>query len=308
MHNNIDEDLIIRGNILLLEELLTEAKTDRADLLKAIENREILYIYYAGDKTIRKGYRTVEPYLLGMSTAGNILLRAWQQAGASDSHVGDSRNPKRSYTPPPREKDILPGWRLFNIKYITTVLPTGKHFDPSVGKNPPFNPNDKQMKSIFYSVDALSLQNSKNIPSEVDLSAIRQELGTLGYTGIDKKTLDELLNNKEDMARFLRGIYQHITGKMKKKVSDYMLVVKNNIIGVDRIKNAAKYSENDIIGNVLDLYRKYTEETQKNTPKEVEISNQQLANKGAEINNEKPVKKPTDFFFKKKYEWINSGI
>jgi predicted DNA-binding transcriptional regulator YafY len=86
------------------QELLLEF-ADRRKVMDAISNRNITTIYYAGDKTIAKGYRDIEPVCLGTSKRNNMVLRAWQREGSSD-------------TP-----ENLPGWRLFRldgIKYFQT--------------------------------------------------------------------------------------------------------------------------------------------------------------------------------------------
>lgn len=148
----------IDNNRLLLREYV-----DRNDVIESIQNQSVIYIYYNGiDGVITKGYRTIEPYCLGVSTAGNVVLRAWQQAGASDSNRGLKR-PKR-----PGHDDI-PGWRLFYLDGITSVMPTGKIFSVQEGKiRPNYNPNDKQMKEIFIAVEPMKsddvvLKNQGNI-------------------------------------------------------------------------------------------------------------------------------------------------
>src|SRR5690606_13173948 len=125
--------------------LITET-INRDDLIDAINNRKVVYIYYSGvegksndgEGVITKGYRTIEPYLLGITHAGNLVVRAWQQSGASDSNKGLNRVPRPDH-------DILPGWRLFYVDGITSLLLTGKHFSTNKNKiRPNYNPNDEQ--------------------------------------------------------------------------------------------------------------------------------------------------------------------
>ena len=151
----IKEDNLIIDNVNKMRNLLTEA-VNKDQLIDAVNNHKILYIYYVGSEnvpgsdqrnTVMKGFRTIEPYAIGMSTAGHVVLRAWQQAGSSDSNRGIGRKPRP-------DKDILPGWRLFYVEGITSILPTGKQFNTNSGKvRPNYNPNDKQMTKIFAAVE-----------------------------------------------------------------------------------------------------------------------------------------------------------
>ena len=91
---SIREEHIIKKNIKTLRVL--NEHVNRYDIIDAIKNRDIIKIYYQGDNTVDRGYRTIEPHVLGRtitqtksekseSNAGNMVVRAWQQAGASDT-------------------------------------------------------------------------------------------------------------------------------------------------------------------------------------------------------------------------------
>ncbi len=175
-------------NVKHFRQILKEGVGDSV-IVNAINQHKYLYIYYAGDNTTLKGYRTIKPFVLGTSTAGNKVLRAWQEAGSSDSYAGLTgrkredheyfytkdgirierkienlpaklkNNPgatkawlageKEIFT----EKSMKPGWRLFRVDGITSALPTGKQFGVDENHIPPlYNPDDKQMTSIIAAV------------------------------------------------------------------------------------------------------------------------------------------------------------
>jgi len=114
----------------------------RNTVADAIQNKDVVFIYYSGDETINRGYRTIEPFLLGVSTAGNVVLRAWQQAGATDT--GNA---------PQRPNDEIPGWRLFRLDGITSMAKTLRKFEAN---RPKYNPQDKQMTQIIVAVQPKS--------------------------------------------------------------------------------------------------------------------------------------------------------
>ena len=71
----LNEIKIFFSNIKNLRHLLNEGVGEN-DIVDAIQKHEYIYIYYAGDNTIERGYRTIRPFVLGTSTAGNKVLRA----------------------------------------------------------------------------------------------------------------------------------------------------------------------------------------------------------------------------------------
>ena len=115
-----------------LKGLIIEVAT-RDELTKAINGRNLLSIYYAGDTTLNPGWRTVEPVALGLSRtksgSGNLVFRAWQEDGATD-------RPK-----------TMPGWRLFRTDRIRNFDNTHDVFDEV---RPNYNPNgDKTMRTVY---------------------------------------------------------------------------------------------------------------------------------------------------------------
>lgn len=111
----------------------------RDTVADAIKNKDVVFIYYSGDETINRGYRTIEPFVLGVSTAGNLVVRAYQQAGATDSG-----------NPAQRPNDEIPGWRLFRLDGITSMSRTLRRFE---NPRPKYNPQDKQMTQIILAAN-----------------------------------------------------------------------------------------------------------------------------------------------------------
>lgn len=89
-------------------------------------------INYQGEE-YGKGFREIEPVCLGVSKAGNMVLRAWEIRGVSHSEKVEG-NP-------------IPGWRLFRLDKILTYQPQGDNFTEM---RPNYNPNgDKLMSRVI---------------------------------------------------------------------------------------------------------------------------------------------------------------
>lgn len=246
-----NEANLVRENIKKLKRLLTE-NVNSYDIVDAIKNHKVIYIYYAGDDTVMKGYRTIEPHVLGVSTAGNTVLRAWQQAGASDSNKGIGREKRIG-------KDDMPGWRLFNVEFITAMHDTGKRFSTENGKvRPKYNPNDKQMSSIIISaqigadISDFGVGTNKSFDDVVGDKSVfdKQASGFKDFSDISQK--DMLLKNT------VFNLYEFISRYRKKNPEKYIIVKKNGRIWFDLEKNRNKYNDNDVYGNLKELYQKYS--------------------------------------------------
>lgn len=98
-----------------------------------IKNKKKCIIYYDGDEPGGRGLREIEPVCLGTSKAGNKVVRAWDNEGAS--HTGY------------KGEQPLPGWRLFRLDKILSIKPTGEIFTEM---RPNFNPDgDKSMVNVI---------------------------------------------------------------------------------------------------------------------------------------------------------------
>jgi predicted DNA-binding transcriptional regulator YafY len=102
-------------------------------IINAIKNRHRVIIYYDGDEPGGRGIREIEPVCLGVSKAGNKVLRAWDNEGSSHTaYIGDQP---------------LPSWRLFRLDKILSNKPTGEVYNEI---RPGYNLNgDKSMVSVI---------------------------------------------------------------------------------------------------------------------------------------------------------------
>ena len=102
-------------------------------IVNAIKNKQRVIIYYDGDEPGGRGIREIEPVCLGISKAGNKVLRAWDNEGSSHTaYIGDQP---------------LPGWRLFRLDKILSNKPTGEVYNEI---RPGYNLNgDKSMVSVM---------------------------------------------------------------------------------------------------------------------------------------------------------------
>ncbi|NJO65273.1 MAG: WYL domain-containing protein [Richelia sp. RM2_1_2] len=227
---------------------------DKNLLVKAIKDKEVLYIYYAGDKTIHKGWRTVEPHVVGVSKAGNPVVRAWQQAGVSDT--------KEGLKGPPTE---LPGWRLFRLDGISTLYGTAKTFKPN---HPKYNPNDSQMTSITISVKADGIGGFEDDEIEGEESIDEPNVRTQKVAPINKpqaSTFDKQSNkfksffNKDTnlgLKDYVESRFNIMKHSHKKSPKNYFVGKRGNSFFVDDIANQGNYKKQEIVGNLKDLFLK----------------------------------------------------
>lgn len=102
-------------------------------IVSCIKNKDRCIIYYDGDEPGGRGLREIEPVCLGTSKAGNKVLRAWDNEGASHT----------DYT----NEQPLPGWRLFRVDKILSLKPSGEKFTEM---RPGYNTvTDKSMSSVI---------------------------------------------------------------------------------------------------------------------------------------------------------------
>lgn len=115
-----------------LSNLLITEVASIDDVQKSIRQKNVITINYQGEE-YGKGYRDIEPVCLGISKAGNMVLRAWERQGVSHSKEVEG-NP-------------IPGWRMFRLDKILTYALQGDKFTEM---RPKYNPNgDKLMSSVI---------------------------------------------------------------------------------------------------------------------------------------------------------------
>ena len=105
-------------------------------LKNAISKKLKCVIYYKGEEkgVVEDGFRTIEPYAIGVNEVGNNVLRAWIVRGKSKTGKIDP--------------SVVPGWRLFRIDRIYTISLSLETFTvPHKG----YNEKDSHMVEITYS-------------------------------------------------------------------------------------------------------------------------------------------------------------
>ena len=117
----------------ILKQVILEAAT-RNEVEKAVVNHERVKIYYEGDETETPGFRYIEPYVVGVSEAGNEILRAYQYAGVSDTDKT--------------------GWKTFRLDKMTDWDEMNDTFNSPISDRvtgiPKYNPNgDGKMIRIY---------------------------------------------------------------------------------------------------------------------------------------------------------------
>lgn len=133
----LNEVKILFENIKNFRQLLTEGVGEDV-IKKAIENHEWIYLYYnAGNEEGKNasGYRTVRPYVLGRSSAGNTVLRAYQDNPKNSWHFQNkpTRDDSQYHDFWTDSEGVKPGWRMFDLAKISKVYPTGKKFNDTNG-------------------------------------------------------------------------------------------------------------------------------------------------------------------------------
>jgi len=117
-------------------------------VVDAIKRKQKVIVYYDGDEPGGRGIREIEPVCLGVSKAGNKVLRAWDDEGASHTAY--------------KGEQPLPGWRLFRLDKILSIKPTGEVYNTP---RPNYNFNgDKSMVSVIINA---KFDNQPPVPPPV---------------------------------------------------------------------------------------------------------------------------------------------
>jgi len=260
----LSEAKIFLESLTHFRQLLNEG-VGESTVVDAINKHKIVHIYYAGDNTIEKGYRTIKPMVLGWSkskeaeTSPYMLLRAWEIQGNSDS--------KKKYAD--HKGRLQYGWRLFRVDKITSFIPTGRFFSTEEKKFPmpnEYNPNDSQMKSIVAAVTVTSGKPQTNVqgavtqqqvPAPADSAFAGQKEKFQYFSKMGKRQRDA---TKEE----IEGLWNWANKKRSKASREKLLVVTDEH-GDLVLKSADQKTEippESIVGNLKDLYIKLVQPNQ----------------------------------------------
>jgi hypothetical protein len=248
---------------------------DRNLFKDAIENKRIVQIFYKGDDTQKAGYRTIEPYLMGVTkgddVGGNVAIRAWQQAGDSDSASGIISN-RWSARKSNLWRDNMPGWRLFRLDGIKEAIPLSKRFAENDVFRPKYNPNDNGMIQIFYRVNKgdNSPYDEFGVESIDDPNVTITQGDRMSYADMTnqnvawKKFYQEPETEKDKIKQRIMQFGNVIRKKRKESLKNYALIKDRELNDYKIVsQNAAnnnfrgKYPPNDVIGNMEQLYREH---------------------------------------------------
>lgn len=263
----LTEAKILIDNIKNIRQLnlITEA-VDEKDIVDAIQNHEYIYIYYAGDNSIKKGYRTIRPFVLGKhNTSGNLVLRAWQDRGKSDS--GAIRKP-------------IPMWRLFRVDRIASIYPTGKKFTDNNGKV--LIPDTyKDVDSVIPNPIAAVTRTPEKVVQTTGADSItKPDVVAQKVSAFDDQTTkwqrfyNANKGNRDATARDIQILYDQATKIYKMARSRFLVAInqKNEFELID-VKNKDKIPPESIVGTLTNLYDKLVRKNQPSKPEEDKFFN-----------------------------------
>lgn len=159
-------------NILLeiFDKLFLVEATSVSSVVDAIKGRYKVTINYKGDPKhgIAPGIRTIEPYVYGLTKAGNPCIRAYQPYGDTASKV--------------------PSWKMFRLDRIISWKPT---FALILKPAPKFNVNgDKSMSVVYNIIDFKKPATTNNIDGPKTQQQKFKQVGNLD-------NIDQILANRE---------------------------------------------------------------------------------------------------------------
>lgn len=288
----VNEINLLRNNIKKLR-LLNES-VDRNAIIDAIKGHKIVYIYYQGDNTVKRGYRTIEPYTLGThKSTGNLLLRAYQQAGASDTK-GTAK----------RERDEIPGWRLFNVEGISSfapVLGNKSNFKSSVTPRKGYNPNDSALNVIAtFEDDPIDTNTTKNLDSIEEPNFYSNDKSVFDkQTDAFKSFMSD--SNKFPFKKTITDLFGRVKFSRKQNPKNYIVITNNRGDLIYKPKSwENRVDSEDIVGNLDDLFSDISG-INNATKKQFEDYQNELNQKASVLGGSR--KKPIDrFFLKNKYK------
>lgn len=286
------ENKILFENIKNFRQLITEAVGDNA-ITDAIENHEYIYIYYAGDETIERGSRTIRPYVLGKTKAGNTVLRAWQDKGKSDSLRPDSlrKRYEHEYWTDLDGKE-KPGWRLFRVDKISHMYPIGKKFNDENG-NVIIPPKYREGADEQMGGGIIAYVSTKTTGIEPP-AAQKQPSAFDAQANKFKRFYNANAKNRNITAADVQKLVDITKRVMKKSINNFLVVINNkNEFEAQPITYKDKFPPEAIVGNLSSLYSKLVLQ---NAPLKPEVDNfikgeQDKLKKGA-VNKNVPVDNP----------------
>lgn len=123
--------------VLYLTEDIINESVSGDEVINAIDNKTGVLITYNGEDNEHTGTRYIEPYVYGVTSRNNPVIRAYQ-------YYGDT-------------KSGTPDWKLLRLDRIESWKPTQNHFEIEPQARGwaahTFNGNDKAMSTIYRVVE-----------------------------------------------------------------------------------------------------------------------------------------------------------
>lgn len=208
----------------IVNSVLTEAnnRVSLSIVSDAINNKNIVKIYYNGDKNNAKGERIIEPYVLGRNYKGNVIIRAFQENGDTDTYV--------------------PEWKIFRLDRIASWLNTNNHFNQEPNKRgynvASYNQNNDKAFSIirnqvtFSNDTKVDIQQPQNNMQDISRKNIiqnankRQEI--INPTKQQQEIKPIAYNNNNNTQDNLNNINQNLNNNIQKNNKALDDVLNNN--------------------------------------------------------------------------------
>lgn len=274
----LNELKILFDNISNFRKAQLNEANGNGSLRNAIQDNKILYVYYNGDETMQKGYRTIRPFVLGThKESGNGVLRAWQDAGSSASYRNIPTNSRwghryqkgHEYFDNPKRGGTQPGWRLFRVDKITSILPTGEKFDPKEYFNVSgveYNPNDKDINvQVAIPRDTGADTQVTGTTSADEPDVVSRELPT-GRSAFGKQTpkFKQFFNlarkSREITRNEVENLWNLVKRYRKKSPKDYTVAQDERgdmVLVTNKAVERGDVPEESVVGNLNKLYDKF---------------------------------------------------
>lgn len=307
----LNEAKIIFDKIKDFRFFLTEGVGNNV-IIDAIDKQEYLYLYYNGDDNVEKGFRTVRPMVLGTTSAGNTVLRAWQDKGRSQSLGAHAKRAPRP--PAPRgeherwtdtDGSQKPGWRLFRVDKISKIYPIGDRFVDNDGKvliPPKYREggDDQMGGGIIAYVSTQPAQTTMTNVGDMDKPKVvskpdKQVAEPKGrwkdFVGVD-------ISKRPMTPETIQKIYDYAVNVRKERTDNLFIALdKHNRYKLKLEKYRDRFPRESIIGNVKELYDDLVLKNRQKTASEDDFIRKEMEKFNQGIQNENNEHKT---FFKEK--------
>lgn len=296
----ISEAKIIFDKIKSLRYLLREGVGEN-DIKAAIDNQEWVYLYYSGDDNVEKGYRTVRPMVLGKTKEGNVVLRAWQDKGRSQSLGAHS---KRKHLTPVIRQDheqwtdtdgmTKPGWRLFRVDKISKLYPTGDRFVDEEGRImiPPKyreNGDDQMGGGIIAQVTTKAPVRTVFNVGDLDKPKVTTKGGDSVFakqTGRWKSFYHDNKGKREMTPETIKKLYDIAVNVRKEKVGDLFVAMdKSGRYFLKLKKYKDRFPQGAIVGDLRQLYDELVLNNREKTAAEDDFIKKEKQKMETSLNN-----------------------